>query len=352
METKFIRTSSDLKNLSQEGDCQVKISRRQLLLGLASVGFFPEALQMPISDIPVVVVTLPGKIDSSNPHYYYLRVWEEILEKMSRKRKPGAAAKFVLGKAAKYSVRIDCSSATSKPANSLVSAFLELLVAKGVQPWDIQLWDKRAVEAGRAGFNLSVNGQALKIEGVEKENYRSNPLMAGYNGKQVYRPDWFDNKSRFPLVDALSGGRSSIVFTTAKYHRLCGIEGALAATALGAIGRSGKLLNSSENMIRAICEIWKQFLLKNNILTVVDATSALFEGGPVGLPYYKFNARKLIIGRDPVAVDKVALDIIDKKREEVKYASASESGEKLLEQAEKMGLGSLKTKVVQINFLE
>jgi hypothetical protein len=351
MEIKFVRTSSGLKNASQVEEVSVNLTRRKLLLGLASIGFFPDVLQESITDIPVVVVTLPGSLNTSNPHYFYLRVWEEVIGKMSGKRKIPVALRRLFGKGDKFSARIDCRSATSSPDNAMISAFLEMLVSKEVQPWDINLWARREVDAKRAGYNLKVDGQQLEIGGVEKENYRGNPQLSGYNGKKVYRPAWFDNKSRFPLVSHLAGGKGNLLFTTPKYHRFCGVDGVL-ASALGAVGRSGKLISSPDNMIRAICEIWQQFLQQNSVLNVVDATAALYEGGPVGLPYYRFNARKLIIGRDPVAVDKVALEVIDKKRDEVKYKPAAENGMKLLEKAEEMGLGSLKTKVIQINILE
>lgn len=352
MERKFIRTFTDLKNRSHNSQSGEGLTRRQLLLGIASLGLAGTDLFAADTDIPVIVITLPGSFEGNNPHYFYLRVWEEIIGKLSGKKKLLQGVNAVLGKEKKYNLKIDCRSACSLPDNWMISAFLEVLSSKGVQPWEISLWDKRKTETLRAGFNLKINSEEFAFKSAEEENYRDNRKIQGYSSRKVYSPLWYDKNARFPLVNFLEEQSGSIIFTTPKYHPLCGVDGALASAAMGAVARSGRLADSSDNMIRAICEIWKNFLHKNNVLNVVDATSTLFEGGPVGLPYYKFSARQLIVGRDPVAVDKVALDIIDKKRAEVKYTPALENGIKLLKKAESMGLGKLDTEVIRINILE
>jgi hypothetical protein len=50
--------------------------------------------------------------------------------------------------------------------------------------------------------------------------------------------------------------------------------------------------------------------------TIGDATTCCYEGGPGFEPEYAWHHDSLIVGRDPVAVDYVGWQIIDRKRAE------------------------------------
>jgi hypothetical protein len=51
-------------------------------------------------------------------------------------------------------------------------------------------------------------------------------------------------------------------------------------------------------------------------LTIGDATSACYHGGPEYKPEYLWRANSLIVGSDPVALDFTAWQIIERKRAE------------------------------------
>ena len=51
-------------------------------------------------------------------------------------------------------------------------------------------------------------------------------------------------------------------------------------------------------------------------LTICDATTALYEGGPSFMPQWTWPYNGLIVGLDPVAVDYTGWQIIEKKRAE------------------------------------
>ena len=66
-------------------------------------------------------------------------------------------------------------------------------------------------------------------------------------------------------------------------------------------------------------KVWKKPIVANKTrLNIVDATKALFHGGPQVEPRYLWSYRGLIIGEDPVAVDMVCLQLIQAKRNEYK----------------------------------
>jgi len=66
-----------------------------------------------------------------------------------------------------------------------------------------------------------------------------------------------------------------------------------------------------------LAEMWDHPALKGKTrLVIVDALRVLFHGGPQIDPRYLWDYKGLVIGTDPVAVDTVCLNIIQKKRNE------------------------------------
>jgi len=51
-------------------------------------------------------------------------------------------------------------------------------------------------------------------------------------------------------------------------------------------------------------------------LTICDATTALYEGGPAYKPEHSWSANTLIVSQDPVALDHTGWQIIERKRAE------------------------------------
>ncbi len=61
-------------------------------------------------------------------------------------------------------------------------------------------------------------------------------------------------------------------------------------------------------------------------LTITDATTAVYEGGPGYNPQWAWQYNGVMIGRDPVALDTVAWQIIDQKRKEAGLKTLKEAG--------------------------
>jgi uncharacterized protein (DUF362 family) len=55
-------------------------------------------------------------------------------------------------------------------------------------------------------------------------------------------------------------------------------------------------------------------------LIVVDATRPLYNGGPYDAPQFRWNFNGLIVGLDPVAVERVGIDILEARRAEARGA--------------------------------
>lgn len=84
-------------------------------------------------------------------------------------------------------------------------------------------------------------------------------------------------------------------------------------------------------------------------LVVVDATRPLYNGGPHDKPEYRWNFNGIIVGTDPVAVEAVGLQILEKKREEAKGAPwPLTDAHKVIAHATKLNLGTADLKRIDL----
>ena len=74
-------------------------------------------------------------------------------------------------------------------------------------------------------------------------------------------------------------------------------------------------------------------------LIIADATRPLYNGGPGDKPEFRWDYHTLVFGIDPVAVDRVCLDIVDEKRKTSGLPPA-DLGRKSIEFAGKLGVGN------------
>ena len=76
------------------------------------------------------------------------------------------------------------------------------------------------------------------------------------------------------------------------------------------------------------------------VLNIVDGIKGCFDGGPGANPQFFFNFNSVLIGTDPVAVDRIGYDIVIKKRIEEKVQQSDNArGRNFMELASKNGLG-------------
>jgi uncharacterized protein (DUF362 family) len=77
------------------------------------------------------------------------------------------------------------------------------------------------------------------------------------------------------------------------------------------------------------------------VLNIVDGIRGCYQGGPGADQQYICNFNTLLVGTDPVAVDRVGYDIVIKKRIEQKIQKEeSAKGRRFIELAQAMGLGT------------
>jgi hypothetical protein len=88
-------------------------------------------------------------------------------------------------------------------------------------------------------------------------------------------------------------------------------------------------------------------------LIVCDATTAICNGGPGYAPAYAWRYCGMLISTDPVALDTIGTEIIDKRRAEIGLPTLAESGRhpRMLASAAERGLGNTKKSRINLRTL-
>ena len=184
----------------------------------------------------------------------------------------------------------------------LVEAICERLQEAGIKAGDIVVWDRETDEMERAGFRI--------CRWAETAFNASAPIA------------WIT--SRIWLRMAVSGSRLSRILTqrcnvlinlpVLKDHDGAGVTIAL-KNMYGVIHNPNKYHPNGCDPYIADLNMLPEIRTRMR-LTICDATTAQYEGGPAYKPEYSWKHNALIVSQDPVALDYTGWQIIERKRAE------------------------------------
>ena len=183
----------------------------------------------------------------------------------------------------------------------LVEAICERLQGAGIRAQDIVIWDRDSAEIERAGFRIRAGGAQLQCFGTDRVGFESELSSFGSVGSQL-------SKILTERCDVL------INVPVLKDHDGAGVSMAL-KNMYGVIHNPNKYHpNGCDPYIADVNMLPK--IRARLRLHICDATSACYEGGPAFKPEFRWNANKLIVSQDPVALDYSGWQIIERKRAE------------------------------------
>lgn len=192
----------------------------------------------------------------------------------------------------------------------LIAAIAERLQQAGIKPYDIIIWDRTNRELQRAGFQLSSDPGKVRCIGTDdpRVGYADAPEAFGTVKCRVSKllTHTCDVVINVPLL---------------KDHEMAGVTLSL-KNMYGVINNPYQC--HSNNCNPGVADVaMLPSIRKKVVFTIADATTCCYDGGPSFKPQYVWQHNSLIVGHDPVAVDYVGWQIIDRKR--------TESGLKTLE---------------------
>ncbi len=183
----------------------------------------------------------------------------------------------------------------------LVAAICERLQQASVKPADITIWDRDSVELERAGFHVAIGGDRVQCYGTDRVGYEQELSAYGSVGS---------------LLSKILTQRSNVLINVPvlKDHDGAGVTIAL-KNMYGVINNPNKYHPNGCNPYVADLNMLPEIRSRMR-LTICDATTALYEGGPAYKPEHSWSANTLIVSQDPVALDHTGWQIIERKRAE------------------------------------
>jgi uncharacterized protein (DUF362 family) len=183
----------------------------------------------------------------------------------------------------------------------LVEAICERLQEAGIKANDIVVWDRDSDEMEHVGFHVATGGNRVQCFGTDRVDYEQELVMHGSVGSRL-------SKILTQRCNVL------INVPVLKDHDGAGVTMAL-KNMYGVIHNPNKYHPNGCNPYIADLNMLPEIRSKMR-LTICDATTACFEGGPGYKPEYSWKNNALMVSRDPVALDYTGWQIIERKRAE------------------------------------
>lgn len=214
---------------------------------------------------------------------------------------------------------------TSGTRPVVVAALLESMLRGGILPGQIVIWDRRSVDLRLAGYDDLARKYQVSIagaldEGFDRESFYATPLL----GKLVYGDLEFGEKGegvgRKSYVSKLLTKRLTKILnvTPLLNHNQAGVSGAIYGLAMASVDNTLRF-EDTDRLTTAVPEIYALPELADKVvLNIVDALICQYRGEERSLLHYSTVLNQLWFSRDPVAVDALAIQVLDQTRAERK----------------------------------
>ena len=208
----------------------------------------------------------------------------------------------------------------TRPA--VVAAVVEGLLAAGLPPGHIVIWDRQTTDLRLAGFFDLAKRYGIRV---------ASSAQAGYDEKVFYESPLIGNLVWGDLEFGRKGdgiGRKSFVsklvtqditkiinLTPLLNHNEAGVSGNLYGLSMGSVDNIVRFESYADRMATAVPEIYNLHVLSDHVvLNITDALICQYEGGERGLLHYSATLNEVRFSKDPVALDVLSVQELDRQR--------------------------------------
>jgi hypothetical protein len=213
----------------------------------------------------------------------------------------------------------------TRPA--VARAVVEGLISAGLPPKQIIIWDKQLSDLTNAGFADLCKRYGVRLGGSVDAGWDDGPdeKARPYDLPLIGNLVWGDLE--FARKNS-GGGRKSYVsrlltreitkiinITPLLNHNEAGVEGNLYSLAMGSVDNTGRFQYDPERLATAVPDIYNLPALGERVvLNIVDALICQYEGGERALLHYSTILNQLRFSKDPVALDVLSLQDLERQR--------------------------------------
>jgi hypothetical protein len=210
----------------------------------------------------------------------------------------------------------------TRPA--VVAAVVHGLLAAGLPPSHVIIWDRDAADLRAAGFFKLAAQLGVRAAGS---------VQAGYDPTNSYLPDtpiigqlvWGDSEfgekgpsvGKRSFVSRLVSRQITKIISIAPLlnQDTVGVCGQLYSLTMGSVDNTLRFQEDSGRLAVAVPEIYALPAVGDRVvLNITDALIGQYEGGAKGLLQYSTVLNQLWFSRDPVALDTLAVQELERER--------------------------------------
>jgi len=209
-------------------------------------------------------------------------------------------------------LKVNCLAGRGASTNvRLVDAICERLQQAGIPQKNIVIWDRLNADLESAGLRVASRNGRLRSIGNDETGFEDALATFDTAGSLM-------SKTLTRVCDAV------INLPVLKDHGIAGVTMAL-KNFFGAIHNPNKYHMNVGNP--HIADVYMLPPIRQKVrLTICDAITAQYEGGPSYMPQWSWPFNGLIVAQDPVALDYTGWQIIEQKRAEKRMKSLQALG--------------------------
>ena len=212
---------------------------------------------------------------------------------------------------------------TSGTRPSVVAAVVEGLLAAGLPPRNIVIWDRQLVDLRIAGYYELAGRYGVRIAsaasaGWDEKTYYENSLL----GNLIWGDAEFGRKGdgigRKSFVSKLVAREITrhISIAPLMNHNLAGVSGHLYSLAFGSVDNSLRFESTSRALAEAVPEVFALPAIYDRLaLCITDALICQYQGEQRTLLHYAKSLNQLRFSKDPVALDTLSLAELEAQRQ-------------------------------------
>ncbi len=208
-------------------------------------------------------------------------------------------------------LKINCLSGHGATHRELVEAICERLQQSGTKAENIIIWDRFNSDLEDGGFKINLSNKGIRCFGNDHLGFADDFEIYGSAASLV--------------CNTLSRVCDTVInLPTLKDHGIAGMTMAM-KNMFGAIHNPNKYHQNTGNPY--VADVFMLPSVRSKVrLTICDALTAQYEGGPSFFPHWRWPFNGLIVGTDPVALDYTGWQIIETERKIRGLKSLKDSG--------------------------
>ena len=222
----------------------------------------------------------------------------------------------------------------TRPA--VAAAVVQGLIAAGLPPKQIILWDRRSVDLRLAGFydfetRFGIRVMGSLEAGYDEKTFYESALLGPMNPTDLEYNQHGQGMGRKSYVSRLVSQKLTKIINIAPmmHHNAAGVYGCLYSMTMDSVDNTLRFENSIPELNKAVPEIYALPVFGDKVagekvvLSIVDGLICQYQGQDEGLLHYSTVLNQLRFSHDPVALDVLSVQEINRQCQRVGMAASN-----------------------------